>query len=311
MKIVFLGTPKIAVPSLEYFINKEDVDVQAVVTKIDKPAGRGKKLTPSPVKVTAEGAGINVYQPKIIRKDEELIATLNQLKPDFFITYAFGQILSQEVLDIPKYGTINLHVSLLPKYRGANPLQWCIINGEKETGVTTMLTTLGVDEGPILLTEKIKISEETTALDLAIKSANIGPELLYKSMCGLIDGSITPQEQDHTQATFAPKLEKEQGRIDWSKTAIEIHNKIRGFKPSPSIFAEFRENTIKIIETKLTDNKSEIIAGTIVAKNKNGIEVATGTTNILITQIQPPNKKAMDAASWCNGARVEVGEIFY
>jgi methionyl-tRNA formyltransferase len=251
MKLVFLGTPEIAVPSLEFFINKEDIEVLAVVTQPDKPAGRGHKLTAPPVKVIAEQFGIKVYQPIFIRKDLELISILKELKPDFFITVAFGQILSQEILDIPKIGTINMHASLLPKYRGANPIQWAIINGDKVTGITTMLTDIGVDTGPMLLKKEIEITENMNAVELAEIISKTGPQLLYDSMTGLVNKTVIPIPQNHEEATHAPKLKKEDGKINWQDSALNIHNKVRGMKPFPGTYTFYKDDQIKILETAI------------------------------------------------------------
>ncbi|MEI7474188.1 MAG: methionyl-tRNA formyltransferase [bacterium] len=311
MKLVFFGTPEIAVPSLKCLIEKEDIDVVAVITQPDKPSGRGQKLTKSPVKIVAEENCITVYQPKLIRKDSDLLDILRELKPDIFITVAFGQILSQEVLDIPRLGTINLHASLLPKYRGANPIQWPIINGDKITGVTTMLTDIGVDTGDILLKEDIIITDEMTSEELYYKIAELGPDLLYKTVTGLNKGEITPIKQNNDESTHAPKLKKEDGKIDWAMSVRAIHNKIRGMQPWPSTYCEYKENIIKIIKSEIYEeniNNSEV--GLIKAIINNGVVVSALEGDILIQQLQPQGKKAMDASSWANGARLQVGDKF-
>jgi len=313
MRLVFLGTPDIAVSSLKYFIQKEDIEVVAVVTQPDKPAGRGKKLTPPPVKVVAEENNLRVFQPVSIRKDQELLQTLRDLQPDIFITVAFGQILSQEVLDIPKLGTINLHASLLPKYRGANPIQRAIVNGEKVSGVTTMLTDIGIDTGDMLLKQEIEITENMTSVDLANKISEIGPELLYRSIIGLADGSIKPIPQNHDEATHAAKFKKEDGLINWNQSASSIHNQVRGMLPWPVAYTYFNNNVVKIVETELIKNKENIKiepAGKIVNIIKSGIEVATGNGLILVKKLQPPGKSVMDAYSWANGARITPNDQF-
>ena len=227
IRLVFFGTPKIACNALEKLNAKNDIEICAVVTQPDKPAGRGRKMTEPPVKTLAKDLGIDVFQPASIRKDEQLLDKFRNYCADFFITIAFGQILSQEVLDIPKFGTINLHASLLPEYRGANPIARAIADGKKNTGVTTMLTSIGVDEGDILLTEGIDIPDNMTTLDLSIKVAEIAPDILYKLMLGLIDKSIKPAAQEHSKATFANKFSKEEMFLDFSKSAIELHNLVR------------------------------------------------------------------------------------
>ncbi len=314
MKIIYLGTPEIAVPSLEYFIMKDDVEVQAVITQPDKPAGRGHKVVPPPVKIMAKTKAIPVFQPKLIRKDEALINHLKELKPDAFIMVAFGQILSKELLDIPRLGTINLHSSLLPKYRGPNPIQWAIINGDKVTGITTMLSDVGVDTGPMLLKKEIEITENMDACELSDIMAHIGPEMLYQSMISLDNGTIIPVPQNDTEATYAPKLSKEDGKINWSESAETIHNKVRGMKPWPSTCTSFKEVVIKIIETQFDkENKEKVNPedfGKIIGIINSGIGVITGNGTVIIRKLQPAGKKAIDAACWYNGARIQKGDKF-
>lgn len=314
MKIIFLGTPKIAVPSLEYFSKKEDIEILAVITQPDKPAGRGYKLIPSPVKIAAEANNIKIYQPKSIKKDENLINILRELKPDAFITVAFGQILSKELLDIPKFGTINMHASLLPKYRGPNPIQWAIINGDKVTGITTMLSDTGIDTGPMLLKKEIKISENMDTFELTEIIANIGPEMLYESIKKLANRTITPIPQDNANATYAPKLQKEEGCIKWDASAKSIHNKVRGMKPWPVAYTYLNETVIKIIETALPDDKKAVYInnpGEIIGIIDNGVGVITGDELIIIKKLQPAGKKVMDAVSWYNGARISKSLKFH
>ncbi len=310
MKIVFLGTPKIAVSSLRFFIEKQDIEVLAVITQPDRPSGRGKKLTPSPVKVLAQENNLNVYQPLSIKKDEELINKLKDMQPDVFITVAFGQILSQEVLNIPRLGVINLHASLLPKYRGANPIQWAIIKGDKVTGVTAMLSTIGVDEGPMLVKKEIKIDENMNSEQLAEKIAEMGPQVLYDSIIGLDNKSIVPKPQNHQEATHSKKLKKDDSCINWSEDAQTIHNKIRGMYPWPGTYTLMGDHQIKIIESEVKneENIKKADPGEIVDIIKSGIEIATGYEILVVKQVQPPGKKVMNAASWCNGARVKVGD---
>jgi methionyl-tRNA formyltransferase len=313
MRIIFLGTPEIAVPSLNFFINKDDIEVLAVVTQPDRPSGRGHKLTASPVKVLAEEHGIKVYQPKSIKNDKDLIAVLKELKPDFFITAAFGQILSQEILDIPKHGTVNMHASLLPKYRGANPIQWAIINGEKVTGITTMLTDIGVDTGDMLLKKEIEITDTMTSIDLAEIISKEAPAILYETLIGLVNGTITPIPQNHNEATHAPKLSKCDGKINWNEPCEVIHNKVRGMKPFPGSFTCFKDDIVKIIETApdTEDNKIKMNnIGEILGIINNGIRVTTGEGIIIVKKLQPTCKKPVDAGCWCNGIRIQQGDKF-
>lgn len=312
MKIVFLGTPKIAVKSLDYLIKKEDVEVVAVVTQPDKPSGRGQKVCTTPVCCLAQDNNIPVYQPTSIKKDHELINTLKALEPDFFVTFAFGQILSQEVIDIPKYGCVNLHASLLPKYRGANPIQAALLNGDKVTGITTMMTELALDAGPIVLQQEITLTEDMETPDLCQIIGDTSPEFIYKSLKGLYDGSITPALQDADQATFTPKLKKEDGEIDWSQPAEVIHNKVRGLRPWPGAFTCIKGACFKISRTMLNheENVNSNKPGEIIGKIKEGIKVSTGKGTIILTKVQPANKKEQDAISWYNGARLKEGECF-
>ena len=208
INIVFFGTPDIGLKSLEYLFNSDKINVQAVVTQPDKPSGRGHKITMSPIKRFALENDIPVFQPKSIRKEPEIIEALKKLQPDFFVTFAFGQILSQEVLDIPQYETINLHASMLPKYRGANPIQRVIIDGEKETGICTMITELGLDCGDVCMREKIEISNDMTCVDLFEKISDISPALLEKTLVGLVEKTIIPEKQCETGVCMANKLTK-------------------------------------------------------------------------------------------------------
>ena len=311
MKIIFLGTPHIAVPSLKYLIQKSDIEILAVVTQPDKPCGRGKCISASPIKLAAIEDNITVYQPISIRKDFEVIQKLKKFEPDFFITFAFGQILSKEVLNIPKYGTINLHASLLPKYRGANPIQAPIINGDKFTGITTMLTEIGIDTGDIVLQKVIEITENMDAVELTGIISELSPELIYESIVGLHNGKIKPVSQKHEEATHAPKVNKEDGILDWSESAFKIHNKVRGLKPWPACFTYINGVCIKITETRICDEKTDSENfGEIIGKKDNGINVITGSGIVTITKVQPACKKEMDALSWYNGARIEKGVCF-
>lgn len=310
MKVVFLGTPNIAVPALEYLINSTEIEVLAVVTQPDRPSGRGHKLMAPPVKVLAQEKGVQVFQTESIRKDTILIEKLNSLKADFFITVAFGQILSQEVLDIPKFATINLHASLLPEYRGANPLQRAITDGKKVTGVTTMITVLELDAGDMLLKKEIDITDSMTMPDLAEIVANCGGQLLEKSILGLANQTIIPQSQDETKVTFAHKFKKEDGLLDFDFEAKEIHNKIRGLLPWPCVYVSHQGTLIKILQSKVTHTENIGKTGEILNISKDGIEIQTKKGIILIEMLQPQNKKAMCAFDWANGAKIKVGETF-
>lgn len=310
MKVVFLGTPQIAVPSLEYLIGSDSIEVLAVVTQPDRPSGRGHKLMAPPVKLLAQEKNVEVFQTESIRKDKELIEKLHSLGADFFITVAFGQILSQEVLDIPKFATINLHASLLPEYRGANPLQRAIVDGKKITGVTTMLTVLALDAGDMLLEKSIEITDEMTMPDLANIVASSGGELLEKTLIGYLDKTITPQKQDETQVTFANKFKKEDGVLSFDFDATELHNKIRGLLPWPCVFVDYQGAPIKLLKSKVIDSETTGQIGEILKISKDGMEIQTKKGIILIEMLQPQNKKAMGAFDWANGVKIKVGETW-
>ena len=252
INIVFFGTPFIALKSLEYLYNSDKINVLAVVTQPDKPAGRGHKISMSQIKEFALSKNLPVFQPKSIRKESEIIEELKKLNPDFFVTFAFGQILSQEVLDIPKYETINLHASLLPKYRGANPIQRAIINGDKETGICTMITELGLVCGDVCMREVIKIPDNMTCVDLNEEISEKSPELLEKTLIGIVDKTLKPEKQCDECLCMANKLTKEETLIDWSKPAKEIHNLVRGIYKFPSAY--FMHND-KFITSKNTKRK--------------------------------------------------------
>lgn len=305
INIVFFGTPDIGLPSLEHFYNSDKFNVQAVVTQPDKPSGRGHKLTPSPIKKFALEHDIKIFQPKSIRKEPEIIEALKELKPDFFVTFAFGQILSQEVLDIPKYETINLHVSLLPKYRGANPIQRAIINGDKETGICTMITELGLDCGDICMKYPIEITKNMNCVELFELCASNSPELLEKTLIGIKDGTLKPTPQCEDGVCFADKLKKEECKIDWTKSADEIHNLVRGVYKCPGAFFEYNGKIIKVLETEPieTTNDKGVQIGEFANFSKQGIDVKTGNGYLRLIKIKPEGKGEMLARDWANGIK--------
>ena len=302
IKIVYFGTPQIALKSLEYLYNSQDFEVLAVVTQPDKPAGRGKKLTMSPIKEFALANNIKVFQPKSIRKEFDIQDELKKLNPDFFVTFAFGQILSQEVLDIPKYCTINLHASLLPKYRGANPIQRAIINGDKETGICTMITELGLDCGDVCQKQTIAISETMNCQELFEIISSLSPKLIESTLKGLVDKSITPQKQPDTGVCMANKLTKEETQIDWNNSAQNIHNLVRGIYKSPSAYFIHNDKIIKVLETKVL-NESNPKIGEIYEANKEGLKIACKDGCILLKKVKPEGKGEMFARDWYNGLK--------
>lgn len=306
IKAVFMGTPQIAVNSLKKLLNFNDLDIVAVVTQPDRPCGRGNKITPPPVKEAALKNGLCVYQTDSIRKDTKLIETLKALKPDFFITFAFGQILNQEVLDIPKIATINLHASLLPSYRGANPIQRAIYNGEKVTGITTMTTVLALDAGDICMQEKISITENMTDKELSEIISDKAPFLLYPTLKGLYNKTLIPKKQPDDGVTIAKKFTKEDGQIDWTKNAADIHNQIRSMTTWPCAYTTACDKIIKLIESDVILGGKNC-PGEILKITKDGIEAGTGNGILLIKRLKPEGKPIMNAYDWTNGAKIKPG----
>ncbi|MCD8377962.1 MAG: methionyl-tRNA formyltransferase [Candidatus Gastranaerophilales bacterium] len=307
IKVIFWGTPDIGLKSLEYLYNSDRISIAAVVTQPDRPAGRGNKIKMPPVKEFALSKNLPVYQPKCIRKEPDVIEELRRYEPDFFVTFAFGQILSQEVLDIPKFETINLHASLLPKYRGANPIQRVIINGEKETGICTMITELGLDCGDICLKKTIQIPENMTCEDLWRQISADSPELLEKTIIGIYENKLTPTPQCENGVCIANKVSKDETLIDWSKSARDIHNLVRGIYKSPGAYFKFNNKIIKVLQTEVipTDecvcDRSKI--GEIVQSTKDGITMLTGDGFIKLVKVKPEGKSEMNAKDWYNGIR--------
>ncbi|EKY26634.1 methionyl-tRNA formyltransferase [Clostridium celatum] len=304
MKIVFMGTPDFAVPSLEALIEK--YGVEAVFTQPDRPKGRGKKLAFSPVKEVAVRHNIKVLQPEKLKDDREAVEYLKDLRPDFIIVVAFGQILTKEVLDIPKYGCINLHASLLPMYRGAAPLNWVVINGEKKSGNTTMLMDVGLDTGDMLLKDEVEISDDMTAGELHDTLMASGGELLIKTIEGLVQGTITPIKQEG-ETCYAKMLSKDTGKIEWSKAAKDIHNLIRGLNPWPIAHTTYKGQNMKIYASSVLEENSNKEAGTIIGVNKDGIKVSCGEDVLLIKKVQFPNGKPLTIEQYINGNEIEVG----
>lgn len=304
MKIVFMGTPDFAVSSLEALIEK--FGVEAVFTQPDRPRGRGKKMVFSPVKEVAVKHDIKVFQPEKLKDDREAVEYLKELKPDFIIVVAFGQILTKEVLDIPKYGCINLHASLLPMYRGAAPLNWVIINGEKKSGNTTMLMDVGLDTGDMLLKDEVEITDNMTSGELHDILMNRGGELLIKTIEGLADGSIKAEKQEG-ETCYAKMLSKETGKINWNNSAESIHNLIRGLNPRPIAHTTYKDENMKIYESEVLAENSNKEAGTIIEVSKKGMKVSCGKGILLVKKIQFPNGKPLTIEQYINGKDIEVG----
>lgn len=304
MKIVFMGTPDFAVPSLKVLI-EEGCDVLGVVTQPDKPKGRGNKMNMPPVKEEALKYGIDIFQPKKV-KDKDFVSILKDLNPDLIVVVAFGQILSKEILNIPKYGCVNVHASLLPKYRGAAPINWVIINGEYNTGITTMYMDEGLDTGDMILKSEIKINEDETAGQLHDRMCMLGGEVLRETL-KLIKGNKAPREvQDHSKSCYAPIMDKNLGNINWNKSSVEIYNLIRGTNPWPSAFTKYKDALMKIWKSRIIDNeKSNDNPGTIIAVSKEGIKVSCGIGTLLIEEIQMPGKKRIHVGEYIKGNEID------
>ncbi len=304
MKIVFMGTPDFAVPSLEALIEK--YGVEAVFTQPDRPKGRGKKMAFSAVKEVAVKHDIKVFQPEKLKDDREAIEYLKELNPDFIIVVAFGQILTKEVLDIPRFGCINLHASLLPMYRGAAPLNWVIINGEKKSGNTTMLMDVGLDTGDMLLKDEVEITENMTAGELHDILMVRGGNLLIETIEGIVNGSLKGIKQEG-ETCYAKMLSKNTGKISWNNSALDIHNLIRGLNPWPIAHTTYKDENMKIYESEVLAENSSKEPGTILSVNKAGIKVSCKEGILLIKKVQFPNGKPLTIEQYINGKDVEVG----
>lgn len=311
INVVYMATPEIAVNCLQKLLNFNDVNIQAVVTQPDRPSGRGNKLTPPPVKEFALAHNIEVLQTDALKNDEELKDKLRSLKPDFFITFAFGQLLTEEILSIPQIATVNLHASLLPQYRGANPIQRAIYDGKEETGITTMITVLALDAGDICLQEKIKITPDMTDKELMQIISDKAPFIMYPTIKQLYNKVLTPQKQDETKVTIAKKFKKEDAVLDWTKTAQQLHDHVRSMTTWPVACTSINGKNIKVLSTTVLNNDTENEnEGEIVNISKNGIEVAAKKGILLIKEIKPEGKPKMDAYAWTNGAKLKTGDKF-
>ena len=315
MKIVFLGSPEFSIKSLEALINSRH-DVVAVITQPDKPAGRGNKLTPSDVKVYAQSKGLKVLE--YVRISRDGVQDLKDINPDIMVTAAYGQILSQEIIDIPKYGIINVHASLLPKYRGASPIQSAIINGEKTTGITIMQTEAGLDTGDILSKVETEIGEYETAGELAIRLSEIGAELLIKTLDEIEAGRIVPEKQSQVQATITTKIYKEDCVVNFNKSAKQVKCLVYGANPDPISRAILlnskgeeviiKIHTVSVLETD--GQMSEPGTGIEPTSAKNGVFVACGSGVIELKQIQFPGKNIVEAKTMVAGRKINIGDKF-
>ena len=305
MRIVFMGTPEFAVPCLEALLKTEDT-VVGIVTQPDRPKGRGQQLAPSPVKVIAQRQHLPLLQPTKM-KDASFMAELSAWKPDLIAVAAFGRILPAAILSLPPRGCINVHGSLLPKYRGAGPIQWAIINGETETGITTMLMDEGMDTGAMLLQESVPIAPDDTAGTLSPRLAEVGGRLLVDTLVQLKKGALTPTRQDDSQATLAPLLKKEDGVIDWGMPAVRLANRIRGLTPWPGAYTFSKADRWTICRATAIDEPAPLAPGQIAALTKDAIHVATGRGMLAIRELQPANSRRMPAGQYLAGHPLQVG----
>lgn len=311
INIVYMATPEIAVNCLQKLLNFNDVNIMAVVTQPDRPCGRGNKITPPPVKDFALAHDIEVLQTESLKNDEDLKQKLRELNPDFFITFAFGQLLTNEILDIPKIATINLHASLLPEYRGANPIQRAIYDGKTETGITTMLTVLALDAGDMCIQEKIKITPDMTDAELMQIISDKAPFIMYPTIKQLYNKVLVPQKQDESKVTIAKKFKKEDAILDWTRSSQELHNHVRSMTTWPVACSTLDGKNIKILKTQVVENDTENDdIGVISEITKEGIIVKAKKGSLLIKELKPEGKPKMDAYAWTNGAKVTTGMKF-
>lgn len=304
MNVVYMGTPEFAVLPLDAII-KAGHNVTGVFTQPDKPKGRGYTLTPPPVKVRALESEIPVFQPNSM-KDDEALKILEELKPDVIVVVAYGKILPKAILDLPKYGCVNVHASLLPKYRGAGPIQWCVLNGEEETGVTTMKMAEGLDTGDMLLKSATKIGENETAGELHDRLSQMGADLITETLTALENNTAVPEKQDDSLSNYAPMLTKEFCKIDWNKSAQQIHNQVRGLNPWPVATAVVNGKRVKIFATTLCDKGGK--AGKVLCEKP--LTVACGEKSLVIHELQLEGKKRMKSDDFVRGYRITTDTVF-
>lgn len=309
MRIVFMGTPDFAVGSLQALAESGKHEIVGVITQPDRPKGRGRQMLMTPVKEYALSKGYEVYQPVKV-KAQEAVELLRSLNPELIVVAAFGQLLSQEILDMPKYGCINVHASLLPKYRGAAPIHYAVLNGEAESGVTIMQMDIGMDTGDMLSKVIVPITEEMTMGQLHDELKVEGAKLLLSTIDDIQAGKAKAEKQDNEQATYASLLKRSMELIDWKKSARDIHNLIRGFNPAPGAFTKLPDGkNLKIWISKVSDKVSAEAAGTVFEVTKHSFFVACGEGVLEILEVQPESKKRMPAQVFCNGRGVKAGDV--
>ena len=305
MRIVFMGTPEVAAFSLERLFEAPE-PVVGVVTQPNRPAGRGRKTILSPVRRVAEIRGVPTLAPEKIR-DPSFFDVLSKWTPDLIVVVAYGRILPRQILELAPHGCLNVHYSLLPKYRGAAPVPWAIIGGEEKSGVTTMRLVEKMDAGPIFLQREISVAPNDTTASLQAKLAPVGAELLVETIAGLKAGNLTPQAQDESKVTYAPVLKKEDGLIDWNLPAVSIERRVRGFNPWPSAYTYLVGNLLKIHRARVIEMAEKAAPGEVLKADKEGLWIATGAGALSLEEVQLENRKKMTAREFLNGTRVEKG----
>jgi len=310
IKVVFFGSPDIAVPSFERLLSSDEFDVKALVTQPPRPSKRGKKITDSNIKKAALAAGVEVLEPVKLSKEPEIIEKLKAYETDFFVTFAFGQILSQEVLDIPKFHTVNLHASLLPKYRGANPICAALMSGDEVTGITTMITVLELDAGDICLSENIKLDFDTDFVELSNKIAEKSPDLIIKTLKGLYEGSIKPYPQDRNNVTFTKKMKKEDKELSFEAVKCDVHNKVRALCGVNTCHFIHNNKIVKVLKTDFCDSVEcgNFKCGEVISVSKEGIAVKCLDGAIMIKAVKPEGKGEMTAYAWSLGSKIKCGD---
>jgi len=309
LRMVFCGTPEFAVPSLQTFTSLSDFEIAGVFTQPDRPRGRGREVSFSPVKEVALAENLSVHQPPKIRAPE-IEAKLRALAPDVIAIIAYGQIIPERLLNIPRLGWINLHASLLPKYRGAAPIAWAIANGESRTGNTTMRIDAGMDTGEMLLQDELAIGSDETAPELTVRLAESGAKLMVETLRGLAAGNLSPRPQDHSAATYAPMLKREDGQIDWARPAQEIYHRMRGFAPWPGAYTDFRGQTCHLWGHPASSEPSSDPPGTLGLKSGYLRVTCGAATELELTHVKLEGRKQISATEFANGARLEPGEHF-
>ncbi len=305
MRILFLGTAEFACPSLEALLNSSH-PLLGVVTQPDRPSGRGRKTIPSPVKSLARKADLPIYQPEKLR-DPSSLEILQSLRPDLMVVVAYGQILSAAVLAVPPKGCVNVHGSLLPQYRGAAPIARAILGGETRTGVTTMFLDPGMDTGPILLAEETEIGEEDTAGTLHDRLSLMGAGLLLRTLEGLERNSLTPRAQDSSQATYAPKIEKEEARIDWTAPARQLFNLLRAFDPWPGAFTTWKDRKIKLFHPRWAGDEPGKVPGTLIRASADGLLISASEGTLLVREVQMESRPRMPVGEFLRGVPLQAG----